>query len=117
MIILMGMALVAGLVRVVADPIRTMVIGRELNTPGMAWMEAGRHEVAVDGIWAKEEIPLVIAALKGEGDKRILEVGAERIAAVIKAGCPACPECKKIYPEGAPPKCGRCGTNMQDARG
>lgn len=117
MIILLGMALVAGIARVAAPAIRTMVIGKELSQPGMTYVEAGRKEIAIDGIWAPDEIPLVVSALKGEGDKRVLEVGEERVNAVIKAGCPACPGCRKIYPGEVPVVCTRCKTKMPTPEG
>jgi hypothetical protein len=119
MLFLAGMALVGGLLRVVAPHMKDLAAARELSKRGMAYIEVGQKNVPIDGVWAPEELPLVADALQGKGNKRILEIGQERIAALKRAGCPACqnPDCGKLFPAGAPQHCDRCGRKMDPPKG
>lgn len=107
MVFLASAALVCALVRLAAPHVRSIAAGRELTKPGMDYVEVANKLVPVDGVWSPEEMPLVIAALNG-GDQKILEVGKERIDALVRGGCPTCVNCKKPFPHGRPEYCDRC---------
>lgn len=115
MLILAAGAVACSLLRLAAPQIKAMVAARELSMPGMTYMEIGRRPTPIDGVWSPKEMEAVVHALQGDGDKRILAIGRERIAAMIQAGCPVCPkeDCRKLYPAGAPPRCNRCGHEMK----
>jgi len=119
MLFLAAGMVVCGLVRLAAPHVKSIVAGRELAKPGMTYMEVGRKPVPIDGVWAPEELQAVVDALKGIGDKRILEVGQERVEALIRAGCPVCknPDCKKLFPVSVPANCDRCGHKMDPPKG
>jgi tRNA(Ile2) C34 agmatinyltransferase TiaS len=108
MLVLASSAALCSLIRFIAPHVRKIVAGSELSKPGMTYTEVARKMTPIDGVWVTGELPRVISALQG-GDQRILEIGKERVEALIKAGCPACPTCKKLFPQGGTSVCDRCG--------
>lgn len=117
MIFLAGAAAVCALVRFVAPFVRDFAASRDLAKPGMRpFLKEGTFP---DGIWLPEELPDVLKALRGEVDKRVLEIGEERIQAAIRGGCPVCPNqaCRKIFPKGAPDACDRCQHKFPPPKG
>lgn len=112
-LVLAAAALACSLLRFMAPHVRNITAGRELAKPGMNYMEVGRKPVPIDGVWSPEELGAVVDALKG-GDQTILAIGEERIEALIRAGCPVCKGCKKLFPVKVPPHCDRCGHEMGD---
>lgn len=117
MVFLALFALGAGLVRMAAPHVRDITAGRELAKPGMNYIPLGERRDLVDGVWAPEEIPAVLAAAQGTGPKDILRVGKERAEALRRAGCPCCTntDCGLLFPiaDQVPEKCSRCGGNVR----
>lgn len=106
---ILTMALVGGALRLAAPHIRKLVVAKELRKPGMQFLQAGQEVVPIDGVWSQDELPAVLTTLQGLGDRKILETGRERADLLREAGCPACPRCKKLFPQGVPTVCDRCG--------
>lgn len=112
MLFVVAGVLVGSLIRIAAPHVRNMVAGRELSRAGMTYMQAGMKPTPIDGVWSPDELPAVAAALQGTGDKGILEIGRERAAAAVRAGCPVCKNCGKLFPNTVPKNCDRCGHDM-----